>query len=467
MNETREERAYKEPSILNILSYSSAGFWSMFAWSVFGSYVFFFYEVAVGLHAIYIASAMIIFTIWDAIDDPLIGFLTDRLFKFTKKTGKRFPWIVLGIIPANFVFVLLFMPPPTLDPATEPLGLFGWIVFTTCLFDTLTSLCFVNVNSLFPDKFRTERARRRAQGWGTPLSIIALPFASILPPLIITLRTASTYIPMAWMCVAIIGTVSILFIPGMVENKELKERYYISKVEKEGFIHALKSTLKQKSFQYYIILFFGFQVVTGSLTASIPYAVQIVIGGPDPEFDTILLFAFFLQGAIIGSIIWVFLIKRIKNNKKSAVIGGITLTIGTFLSTFYIGVLDSLIYISILGVTMGNFWALMQIYFADVLDERVVLTGSDVRGATVGVSSFFSRLSRGVQIGIFAIVHIATGFVQGESIQSELAKFGIRLHMSVIPAIILAICTLIYWKYYPITPQIYMENKKRLKELGF
>ena len=90
--------SYKTPSVLNILSFSTSGFWSMFAWSVFGSYVFFFYEVAVGLPAIYIFLAMLIFTLYDAINDPLIGFLTDRLFKFTKKFGKRFPWIIIGIL---------------------------------------------------------------------------------------------------------------------------------------------------------------------------------------------------------------------------------------------------------------------------------------------------------------------------------------------------------------------------------
>jgi GPH family glycoside/pentoside/hexuronide:cation symporter len=471
MSEKTHQESYKEPSIPNILSYSSSGFWSMFAWSVFGAWVFYFYEIAVGLNALYIALAMIIFTLWDAINDPLIGFLTDRKLKFTKKIGKRFPWIVLGIIPASFVFILLFMPPPLINPTTEPLALFGWIIFTTCLFDSLSTLCFVNVNSLFPDKFRTERARRRAQGWGTPLSIIALPFASIIPPIIINIfggtNYAPSYVPMAWLVVGILIVVGLLFIPGMYENKELKERYYISEVKQEGFIHALKSTLTQKSFQLYIILFFGFQVVTGSLTASIPYAVEIVLGGPNTEFNIILLFAFFLQGAIIGAIIWVFLIKRIKNNKKSAVIGGITLTAGTLLTTFYIGLIDSLIYISILGLTMGNFWALMTIYFADVLDERVVLTKSDVRGATVGVSAFFSRLSRGVQLGVFAIVHILTGFVEGQTAQTELAKIGVRLHMSVIPAILLAICTFLYWKYYPITPEKYMETKIKLKEIGF
>ena len=459
------ESSYKTPSVLNILSYGSAGFWSMFAWSVFGSYVFFFYEVAVGLSAGYIAFAMIIFTLWDAINDPLIGFLTDRIFKFTKKFGKRFPWIVIGILPASFVFALLFMP-PTYD-TSNPWVLFGWIVFTTCLFDTITTLSMVNANALFPDKFRTDSARRKARGWGTPLSILALPFASIIPPLIITFNDPTTYIPLAWLCVGILATMALLLIPGMYENKNIKDRYYVSKVERESFVSTLKSTLKQKSFVIYIILFFGFQIVTGSLTASIPYTTKIVLGGPNPEGDTILLFAFFLNGAIVGALVWIYLAKKIKNNKKTAVIGGVSLTLGALLSTFYIGLIDSLIYITILGFTMGNFWALMSIYFADVMDERIIITGTDVRGATVGVETFFSRLSRGVQIATFAIVHVLTGFVEGQTTQTELAKLGIRLHMSVIPAIILGICTFVYWKYYPITPQIWMQNKQKLKELGF
>jgi Na+/melibiose symporter-like transporter len=123
----------------------------------------------------------------------------------------------------------------------------------------------------------------------------------------------------------------------------------------------------------------------------------------------------------------------------------------------------------ILGFTMGNFWTLFTIYFSDVLDERVVLTKSPNRGTTVGVAAFLSRFARAAQIGIFYLVHVLTGFVEGAlpHTQSLDAQFGIRLHMGIIPALVLAICVLIYWKFYPITPQIWMENKKKLKELGF
>lgn len=456
--------SYKEPSVLNTISFGSAGFWSMFAYGVFGAYFFFFYEVAIGLNAIFIATAMIIFTIWDAVNDPLIGYLTDRITKLTRRFGKRFPWIIVGIIPANFVFALMFMP-PMVNAATNPMPIFIWIVVTTCLFDSLATLCFINVESLFPDKFRTGKARRKARGWGTPLSMIALPVSAIIPPLMITFEDPASYIPMAWLCVGILTVVSILFLPGMRENKEIIDRYYVSQMKPETFIAALKSTLKQKSFRYYIIIFFGFVVVTNSLTASIPYAVFVVLQGD--ESDAILLFAMFLNGALISVPIWIYINKRLKNNKKSAVIGGITLTCGTFITFFYTGVYDSMVYIFILGFTMGNLWTLTGVYFADVLDERVALTRSPVRGTTVGVLSFFNRLSRGAQIAIFAIVHILTGFVAGSQNQTELAKLGVRLHMSVIPAIVLLICTLIFWKKYPLTPEKSLEIRKQIQELGF
>ena len=232
MNETKEQLTYKEPSLLNTISYGSAGFWSMLSYGVFNAYLIFFYESVVGLNIVYVFWAMLIFTVWDAINDPLIGWLTDRVTKYTRKIGKRFIWIVIGIIPANFVLALVFMPPAT-DPATDPLPFFWWIVFTTVLFDTLYTICFINIEGMFADKFRTEKARRRARGWGTPLSMLALPVANIVPPIILGLFGGSTnqsaYLPMIFLIIATIAPVSLLMLPGMRENKEMIERYYISK----------------------------------------------------------------------------------------------------------------------------------------------------------------------------------------------------------------------------------------------
>ena len=83
------------------------------------------------------------------------------------------------------------------------------------------------------------------------------------------------------------------------------------------------------------------------------------------------------------------------------------------------------------------------------------------------VSAFLSRFARAAQIGTFTIVHLATGFVEGALTQTPAAQMGIRLHMGVIPAIILAICLVIYWKKYPLTPEESYKIKMKIKELGF
>ncbi|MHA1805490.1 MAG: MFS transporter [Promethearchaeota archaeon] len=374
-------------------------------------------------------------------NDPLIGFLTDRTFPFTRKTGKRFPWIVAGIIPASFVFILLFNP-PTIDPSVNPWPTFGWIVFSTCLFDSLTSLCFVNVSGLFPDKFQTDEARRKAQGIQISLGMIAMPISFTIPPLFIKFGERSTYLNMAIACALLLFVVALFTLPGMRENEVIIERYYVSKEKSEGFISALKSSLKQSNFLGYIAISFGFQVVTQSLTGSIAYSVNFILRSS--EYFLIVLFASFLTGDIISIPFWLALAKRLKNNRKSIIIGAISLIIATFIITFHYDELSSIIFNFILGFAMGNLWTLLGLIFADVMDERMVITKKDQRGATVGMGTFFSRLARGVQVATFAIVHQLTGFIEGATSYEELAALsptpelallGIRLHMGVIPCI--------------------------------
>ena len=82
-----------------------------------------------------------------------------------------------------------------------------------------------------------------------------------------------------------------------------------------------------------------------------------------------------------------------------------------------------------------------------------------------GFYLFINRLATVFQAIIFAVVHELTGFVEGAETQSESAIWGIRLTMSVIPVFFLLVGTLIFWKFYDITPDKADMIKARLKEL--
>ncbi|MHA1197171.1 MAG: MFS transporter [Promethearchaeota archaeon] len=80
----------------------------------------------------------IIYAIWNAVNDPLVGYLCDRPYFFTKKWGRRFPWIISSIFPSILCYILLYSP-PIVNHAVNQIGLFLWLIFATCLFDTACS----------------------------------------------------------------------------------------------------------------------------------------------------------------------------------------------------------------------------------------------------------------------------------------------------------------------------------------
>ena len=53
-------------------------------------FMFFYYHTVVGLEPIWILIVVAINTVWAGLNDPLIGWLTDRNFKWTRKWGRRF-----------------------------------------------------------------------------------------------------------------------------------------------------------------------------------------------------------------------------------------------------------------------------------------------------------------------------------------------------------------------------------------
>ncbi|GAH62793.1 unnamed protein product, partial [marine sediment metagenome] len=79
-NETVEIKHSKK----GMVSYGFGCYVSEFFVMCFGTYVFFYYETEIGLNVWLTSLGFIIFAIWNAVNDPLIGFLTDRPFKFTK-----------------------------------------------------------------------------------------------------------------------------------------------------------------------------------------------------------------------------------------------------------------------------------------------------------------------------------------------------------------------------------------------
>ena len=98
----------------------------------------------IGLDSALISLGFIIWAIWNAINDPMLGAISDRS---NLKMGRRKPFIILGFIPLLVVNVLLWTVPR--DPKSQCIHLIKQAFFQKCLEISIKELKQIHLFSFF------------------------------------------------------------------------------------------------------------------------------------------------------------------------------------------------------------------------------------------------------------------------------------------------------------------------------
>lgn len=474
MNQIDVELKETVYSNLNILSFSMYQIvWSIIISALNLTY-FFFYHTVVGLEPIYIFFAMAIFTVWDSINEPLLAFLVDRNFKWTRKWGRRFPWVVVCIIPWCLSFYLIYTP-PAVDAATNPWPVFGWLIMSFFIFDTFITILDVNVGTLRADKFRSDAQRKRYSKFFGPVDMIAVAIGTMIPPLFLFGQTRDAYALMAAAIVVIAIICAILFLPGVREDKTIIDRYYSREYERMGFFTGMKEVVKQKSFMVFYASYTTFGIATTLMTAMGLYLVTFIFDAGEDIF--IMLMATFLIGAMISVFIWHKYLKKVNNTKKVYTIGGFLLCVALIPLSFFVTLVDFMLFFFIAGLAMGCIWTLgVPVVLSDVQDDYVVRTGKNQKGMILGTWALIGRFTAFFDELFITIVFAITMFPAGittlqglidSGANVALIQWGLRFLIGIIPMCVLLLGVLVFWKFYPLDPEKVAENKAKLEELGF
>jgi len=99
----------KEYSTSTHLSFNLMQVMLAASYGMVATHLFWFYETEVLLPVLYIGIALLFYAVWDAFNDPLIGYLSDKPNRFTKRYGRRFPFIIKSIariflVVSNFTY---------------------------------------------------------------------------------------------------------------------------------------------------------------------------------------------------------------------------------------------------------------------------------------------------------------------------------------------------------------------------
>ena len=443
------------------LSYSLGSFFDTFYVASFTVRVIYYYENELFLSIVLIGIAFILYGFWNMINDPIIGWFSDKGTRFTKRWGRRFPWFLIGAIFINFVYILIYTV-----PFNDQLGMFIWLLVIICLFELFYSLWQVSWLSLYPDKFRSQKERTKLGALTTIFAQIGTVMGILIPPFFIIYGNVQSYI-IAAIVVAIISLViALLIIPGMREDEELIASELKSieqqKKEKESYLEIVKFSIKQKNFVVYILWYLAYYMLPLLMLSSLSFWVIYIVKERNPMIET-LLAGTFMIGALASVPLGLKLGRKF-GNRKIFIYGSLLASL-MFIPLLFVSDLTlTLITLFLIGFFYGCCWTLLYPGFSEVIDELVVKSGKRREGAYTGIRTFVGRLSFVLQAVIFATVHTVTNYAPGAETQTPLALWGIRIIMAVAPMIFLFFGFLIMAIYYDLTPEKVNQNKSLLKE---
>ena len=462
---TEDVETTSRHSFLTFLSFGTYNILWTIPTATTSLFMFFFYHTVVGLEAGWILTGGAINTIWAGLNDPLIGWLTDRNFKWTRKWGRRFPWIAIAFIPEALSLIMIFSPPDLPKNAENilinPLPVMLWLLLSLFIFDLFATLVDVHTAILRTDKFRTEAERRKGAGaWGF-FDMIAQVLGMLIPPYLLFFgATIFSYAVMA----AIIALIAIIFglifvLKGAREDKIIIDRYYSRDYERLHVLKGVWKVLKQKSFMALFIHYVLWLTATASImTGMIAYLVTFIFQSNDPD-AMIPFLALFLLGSLISIPFWLKILKKMNNNKKTYIIGSLLLVALTVPMTFFQGDIMLMIILLLVGFGNGCVWTIgMPVLYSNAQDDFVVRTGKNQKGIMVGTWAVIGLVTAFIDEALITLVF----WLAGSNIE-----LAIRLLVGVVPALVILVGTLIFWKLYPLTQEKVLENKAKLVELGF
>lgn len=427
--------------------------------------IFTFYFSVIRLDAKYITIVFIIWSIYNAINDPLLGSLSDRTK--TKKLfgGRRRPWMIVSALPLALVMFLLFTPPGGQVVGGYSIWTIVYMLFIMCLFDTFYTAFSINRTSLYPEIFRTDKAREEVGAVRRIVMVIALLLAFVMPTLLIEDMTleeptsiASEIIWQYRLTGIIFGAIILITILINVlwgaKEAPIEE---MEKKESMKLFESLKVSLSNKKFVIFALCSTMNWYVFGLIPTIMPvYIKSIVDFNTDPvalaleslgelRVSIPLVLAFLMS--IFGVLFWSFIDRKL-GSKLGFILSMAWWALVLIPLIFIDSYLGIMIIMALNGIGLGGSPYFIDRHISNIADDDEQRTGQRREGSYFGVHALFVRLSTILSIGSIAIVLTTNGWaVYDPTVITPEIQFGLKSLMSLFPAgaLIIGIIILIFY----------------------
>ena len=386
----------------------------------FSGYYMFYYVDVLGLAVTLAAVVNVIYAIWDAVNDPLMGYISDNT---RTRWGRRRPWLLAGL-PFYLLFMVLFFSVP--EPFRQGTNLFWYALIMIFLFESASTIMNTNYGALFPELFQGFSVRARASAYTHGFGMVGELLGFSLTPII---YSQFGFTGMALLLAGFAGLILFASIVKIAEDPKSQQQTTFDWKE------ALQDVLRDRPFWHFTVVATFLFFTTGIFTLAIPFWAKYTLRA-SPQSPA-LIFSIVFISAILMVSPWSMLVRKwgIRRTWLWAIALMIIAAIELgFANTLVSGAAGALI----AGVALGGIKVCRELVLADLVDRSLSRTGHRREGVYYSLSRLLARLSKILETLSLVLLSVLFGYVSGENPGPD-PENAFRFLMSVIPVIFLVV----------------------------
>lgn len=390
---------------------------------------------------------------WDAVNDPLFGYLSDRT---NTRWGRRRPYLLFGAVPLALGTWILFSIPKGLTGVSA----FLVVLFSFLLFDTIHSIVSVNYSAMTPEMSQDYDERTSITTIREIFTVVGYILGAATTTVVaglfmskFNMNEHAAYSGMG----LFFGLIAMAAV--FVTAFGVKEKTNAVIPAKIPPFKAVASTFKNKPFMWLMGCFLLTNFSFTLLTTLLPYYLTYQLGMAD-QMPIVMI-------SMLGSIgLFLYPMKLLTDRigKGPAYAAGLGLAALACAATFLLPQGPSpLIYVIgvVAGMGFSAQWVCPWSMLPDVVEYDELKTGQRQEGIYYGMWNFITKFTNAFGIAVAGWSLALFGYVANVE-QTSRALFGIRFFFGPVSAIVIFIALpLLIW--YPITRKSHM---KLLEELA-
>ncbi len=397
--------------------------------------------------------------IWDAVSDPIAGYLSDRT---TFKFGRRRTWMLISFIPISFGFLAVFSPPESMQGQSLDL----WMMIAILSF--YSAITLLNVPHMALGAELSEDYHERTRLFG--VRHIGFTLGSILALVSMSLLISEENNPdgdvrqlagsLAFYAIGAMSLMIFFAVSKLKENPEFQNR-----VNKNPF-KAFRDVWINPHAKILIIVLFIENLggaVIGVLTL---YVTQYIVEAP--AWAPLIIFAYMLPSALSVPL-WIPLSRRF--GKIRLWVFSLTFTGISFGGIFIIPFLDSVtdrLIVMFIGAALGGMaagcgGAIGPSVKGDVIDYDEYLTGERKEGSYFAALNFVFKSATGIMLLVTGFVLQFSGFIPNQPQTMEVKIALISLY-GLVPLVFYSLGAYLLYKKFKFGEKEHAAIKQQIQE---